>query len=117
MAVAHGLGGSERLHVHASAHQEGQGALMAKPAARASAPTIHAPPRTWEQTHRPSARALPTPNITHSELAVLRAKAEVCDRYRRWLRSTSKFDRLRVCEALDKLARLEDAVANNQGCT
>lgn len=96
---------------------------MTKPSARVVTTTIDAPPRTWEQAQAANTAATPAryigPRITHDELAVLRAKAVVCDAYRVWLSSTSKQHRLVVCDALERLAKIEDAVADRgkSSCT
>jgi hypothetical protein len=48
-----------------------------------------------------------TPPAAADEITVLRAKAAVCDAYRRWLASTSHRHRAEVSAALAELSRIE----------
>lgn len=82
---------------------------MQRVSARVNMTTLTMPQRTWEETHQHT--PLPAPVVPHvppAEIELLRAKAVVCDAYRKWLVTTSRWDRLQVNDALIALGEIED---------
>lgn len=53
------------------------------------------------------ASAPPCLQLTATELELLRAKATVCDRYMRWLKTSERDDRLLLAAALQHTRKLE----------